>query len=168
MPNKAPITLTLSNNKSGTSKPVPVQTTAYNSKLVTSATNAKSNKYHDINIETSADLDDDILDNDTSNLMKLEDILIVPEIINENNIQDIENKGNCKNEADQINTRLIPVDSEKNVLAMNSDKEYNISRTSELPQKKKDNLNTASTSSSKDLSLSCVNAPESNYRLRSI
>ncbi|XP_070151833.1 heat shock factor protein isoform X3 [Polyergus mexicanus] len=155
------------------SKPVPVATMR-SSKLAAMAANINESQdvEHDTDImENSADMEDDMeaSDNDAS-MLKLEDILIVPEIINNSNIQNIvENKEIDVKEPNQVNQGLDQIDDDKIALAASDIEQRNENGTSKVLQDEKDNGNKASTSSSKDLSLSCVNSSdisEANYRER--
>ncbi|KAL6440159.1 hypothetical protein ACFW04_003041 [Cataglyphis niger] len=168
------------------SKPVPVATMR-SSKLAAMAANINESQDVDTDImESSADMEDDmeVSDNDAS-MLKLEDILIVPEIINNSNIQNIvekketdvkesnpANQGHDQIDDDRIalaasDIKLDQID-DKIALAASDIKQHNENETSEILQDEKDDDNKASTSSSKDLSLSRVNSSdicEANYRL---
>lgn len=161
-----PVTHAVLKNETVGSKPVPLATVR-SSKLAAMAANiSKSqNVEQDIDTETSADMDDDVSDNDT-NLVKLEDILIVPEMID--NTQDVEDKENDDNESNKVNKGFNQIDSGKSILKDTCDEWRDSSVGSKSPNDGKDNCNRASTSSSKDLSLSCVNSSgvsETSYRL---
>ncbi|KAL6440163.1 hypothetical protein ACFW04_003041 [Cataglyphis niger] len=167
------------------SKPVPVATMR-SSKLAAMAANINESQDVDTDImESSADMEDDmeVSDNDAS-MLKLEDILIVPEIINNSNIQNIvekketdvkesnpANQGHDQIDDDRIalaasDIKLDQID-DKIALAASDIKQHNENETSEILQDEKDDDNKASTSSSKDLSLSRVNSSdicEANYR----
>jgi len=134
----------------------------HNSKLAAMAANINKNSdvEQDINAETSSDLEDaETLDNDSA-LVKLEDILIVPDMITRKDMDKMSEK-NIRNK--DINKK----DNDKNILIKSNDEQNN--KNSKLKQEQTD-ANRASTSSSKDLSLSCVNSsgiPDVNYRSES-
>ncbi|XP_029659709.1 heat shock factor protein isoform X4 [Formica exsecta] len=169
---ETPATFALLEKESIGSKPVPVATIR-SSKLAAMAANINESQdveHHTDIMENSADMEDDMeaLDNDAS-MLKLEDILIVPEIINNSNIQNIvKNKEIDVKEPNQANQELDQIDDDKIALAASDIEQRNENGTSKVLQDEKDNGNKASTSSSKDLSLSCVNSSdisEANYRL---
>lgn len=151
------------------SKPVPVATMR-SSKLAAMAANINESQDVDTIMESSADMEDDmeVSDNDAS-MLKLEDILIVPEIINNSNIQNIvEKKETDVKESNRANQGFDQIDDDRIALAASDIEQRNENGTSKVLQDEKDNDNKASTSSSKDLSLSCVNSSdisEANYRL---
>ncbi|XP_025266254.1 heat shock factor protein 1 isoform X2 [Camponotus floridanus] len=168
---ETPVTFDLLKKESVGSKPVPVATVR-SSKLAAMAANINESQdaEHDIDmLDNSADMEDDMeaSDNDAS-MMKLEDILIVPEIVNDSNIQNIVgNKDNDNEGSKQNNKRLYQVDDEKIALATNDIEHHNENGISTFSQDGKNNDDKASTSSSRDLSLSCVNSSgisEANYR----
>ncbi|XP_050445715.1 heat shock factor protein isoform X3 [Cataglyphis hispanica] len=168
------------------SKPVPVASMR-SSKLAAMAANINESQDVDTDImESSADMEDDmeVSDNDAS-MLKLEDILIVPEIINNSNIQNIvEKKETNVKESNPVNQgldqidddrialaasdiKLDQIDDDRIALAASDIKRHNENETSKVLQDEKDNDNKASTSSSKDLPLSRVNSSdicEANYR----
>lgn len=169
---ETPATFALLEKESIGSKPVPVATIR-SSKLAAMAANINESQdveHHTDIMENSADMEDDMeaLDNDAS-MLKLEDILIVPEIINNSNIQNIvKNKEIDVKEPNQANQELDQINDDKIALAASDIEQRNENGTSKVLQDEKDNGNKASTSSSKDLSLSCVNSSdisEANYRL---
>lgn len=162
---ETPVTFALLNKESTGSKPVPVATVR-SSKLAAMAANINNesqNVEHDTDImDNSADIEDDMeaSDNDAS-MMKLEDMLIVPEIINDSSIQNIVE--NTENNNKGNNERLDQVDDDKIALVTSNIEQHSKNETSD-----EKNDNKASTSSLKDLSLSCVNSSgisEANYRL---
>lgn len=168
---ETPVTFALLKQESIGSKPVPVATVR-SSKLRAMAANINQSQdvEQDIDsMENSADMEDDMeaSDNDAS-MMKLENILIVPEIINNSNIQSIvENREN--DIKGSIQAKGLDQNNDDRIALMASDiEQHNENATSKFLQEEKDNDNNASTSSSKDLSLSCVNSSgmsEANYRL---
>lgn len=170
---ETPVTFDLLKKESVGSKPVPVATVR-SSKLAAMAANINESQdvEHDIDmLDNSPDMEDDMeaSDNDAS-MMKLEDILIVPEITNDSNIQNIvENKDNDNEGSKKTNNkRLYQVDDDKIALATNDIEHHNENGISKFSQDRKNNDDKASTSSSRDLSLSCVNSSgisEDNYRL---
>ncbi|KAH0955207.1 hypothetical protein HN011_011007 [Eciton burchellii] len=136
--------------------------TMHNSKLAAMAANINKNSdvEQDINVETSSDLEDaETLDNDSA-LVKLEDILIVPDMITRKDMDKMSEK-------DIRNKEINKKDNDKNVSIKSNDEQNN--KNSKLKQEQTD-ANRASTSSSKDLSLSCVNSSgmsDVNYRSES-
>lgn len=165
MPNEE--TFALLKKESVRSKPVPVATVP-SSKLRAMAANI--NESHDIEqdidvTENSADVEDYIeaSGNDAS-MIKLEDILIVPEIINSNIQSIVENKNSDIKGLNQANEGFYQNDDRVAYTASDTE-QHNKNGRSTFLQKEKNYVNTASTSSSKDeLSLSCVNSSEANYR----
>lgn len=165
MPNEE--TFALLEKESIGSKPVPVATLR-SSKLKAMAANINESQdvEQDIDVmENSADIEDDneALDNDAS-MIKLEDILIVPEMMNNGNIQSIvENKESIIKGPNQANEGFHQQNDDRVI------EQHNKNERATFLKKENDNVNTASTSSSKDeLSLSCVNSSgiaEANYRL---
>lgn len=172
---ETPVTFALLKKESIGSKPVPVATVR-SSKLRAMAANINQSQdvEQDIDfMENSADMEDDMEDDmeasdNNASMMKLEDILIVPEIINNSNIQSIvENREN--DIKGPIQPKGLDQNNDDRIALMASDiEQHNENATSKFLQEEKDNDNNASTSSSKDLSLSCVNSSgmsEANYRL---
>ncbi|CAL1675925.1 unnamed protein product [Lasius platythorax] len=171
---ETPVTFALLKKESIGSKPVPVATVR-SSKLRAMAANINQSQdvEQDIDfMENSADMEDDMEDDmeasdNNASMMKLEDILIVPEIINNSNIQSIvENREN--DIKGPIQPKGLDQNNDDRIALMASDiEQHNENATSKFLQEEKDNDNNASTSSSKDLSLSCVNSSgmsEANYR----
>lgn len=116
--------VTLSNKNTIHSKPIPMATVR-SSKLAAMAANIKSQDI-DTDIDTPGDLEDNMeaLDNDAS-MVKLEDILIVPEMLNSSNIKNMmENEVNNSN-LNKMNTNLNQMDDGKNILMTNNNEEYN-------------------------------------------
>lgn len=152
------VALLKNHKKTTSSRSIPVATMP-SSKLAAMAANMK--KESDNDMQSSTEIDDEISDNDNPPLVKLEDILIVPEIIND----DQNAKNNEFNRVYKLKGRN-KIDDDGSILMANDDVQCNASGTSEtskLSQENgKDDQNRAS--SSKDLSLSCVNS-DANYRL---
>lgn len=153
------VTIALLENKP-VSKPVPMATVR-SSKLAAMAANMSktTETEHELDIETPTDLEEDIQENDPT-LVKLEDILIVPEIINE----DIENESN-ENDFSENNGNSETSENDTTFDQLNKiddNNEQNNRRNSytngaeKCLEQEKDNCNGASTSNSKNLSLSCV------------
>lgn len=170
MPDKeTPVTFDLLKKESVGSKPVPVASVR-SSKLAAMAANINESQVaeHIDMLDNSADMEDDMeaSDNDAS-MMKLEDILIVPEMASDSNMQNI--VGNKDNEGSKQNDKKpYPVDDEKIALATNDIEHHNENGISRFSQDGKNDDDKASASSSRDLSLSCVNSSgisEANYRL---
>ncbi|XP_061936071.1 heat shock factor protein 1 isoform X2 [Apis cerana] len=151
------VTIALLENKP-VSKPVPMATVR-SSKLAAMAANMSktTETEHELDIETPTDLEEDIQENDPT-LVKLEDILIVPEIINEDiesNENDFsENNGNSEtSENDTTFDQLNKVDGNNE---QNNRRNSYTNGAEKCLEQEKDNCNGASTSNSKNLSLSCV------------
>lgn len=168
------VTIALLENKP-VSKPVPMATVR-SSKLAAMAANMSktTETEHELDIETPTDLEEDIQENDPT-LVKLEDILIVPEIINE----DIENESN-ENDFSENNGNSETSENDTTFDQLNKvddNNEQNNRRNSytngaeKCLEQEKDNCNGASTSNSKNLSLSCVISSgmcDAAYRLGSM
>jgi len=156
--------VTLLKNESASSKPVPMATVR-SSKLAAMAANIKS---QDVDTDMdSAELEDNMetLDSDAS-MVKLEDILIVPEMLNDNNIQH-KIKEDSDSNSNKIYKKLNQMDSGRSVLVTNNNEQCDENRMVKS-QKEDNSCNRASTSSSKDLSVSRVSSSgmtEANYRL---
>ncbi|XP_043518274.1 heat shock factor protein 1-like isoform X3 [Frieseomelitta varia] len=137
------------------SKPVPVATVR-SSKLAAMAANMNktTDVEHELDLETATD--EDVQENDPT-LVKLEDILIVPEMINEDvedteNVEFNENSGNSEtNEDDVMLSQLNKADNSN----AEQDNKKN-SSTEKHSEQDKVSCNGAGTSNSKHLSLSCV------------
>lgn len=134
----------------------------------------------EIDTETSADIDDDTSGNDiSSSPAKLENILTVPNMPDSNDDNARSNNENIINvacRAGKVSKGLNNhVCGGKSVLKNNSNRKRHkkniVPAVKCTKQEENDGSNVASTSSSKDLSLSCVNSSgssETNYRLASI
>ncbi|KAF3429790.1 hypothetical protein E2986_01473 [Frieseomelitta varia] len=152
------------------SKPVPVATVR-SSKLAAMAANMNktTDVEHELDLETATD--EDVQENDPT-LVKLEDILIVPEMINEDvedteNVEFNENSGNSEtNEDDVMLSQLNKADNSN----AEQDNKKN-SSTEKHSEQDKVSCNGAGTSNSKHLSLSCVTpsgVSDASYRLGSM
>jgi hypothetical protein len=157
---------TLSNkNNSICSKPIPMATVR-SSKLAAMAANIKSQDI-DTDTDTPGDLEDntEALDNDAS--MKLEDFLIVPEMLNSSNIKNIvENEVNNSN-LNKMNTNLNQMDDGRNILMTNKNEQYNEFRKIKSSNEENNRYDSAGASSSNDLLVSRVNPSgkaNANYR----
>jgi len=162
--------MTLLRNESIGSKPIPMATMR-SSKLAAMAANIKSQD-NDIDMDNPAELEDmETLDNDAS-MVKLEDILIVPEILNNSNIQNsVENKEDSSSNPNKMNKRLDQIGSGKSVLVTNSNEQCNENRMVKSSQKENNSYDRASPSSSKDLSVSRVTSSgmtDDDYRLEEL
>ncbi|CAK9832257.1 Heat shock factor protein [Anthophora retusa] len=168
------VTIALLENKK-VSKPVPVATVR-SSKLAAMAANM--NKTPDtepeLDLDTSASMEEDTQEND-SHLVKLEDILIVPEIINaemeENeNIENMENNGNTNsNRNDNTFDQLNKVDS--NIEQRNNRISQTTNDDEKSSEQEKANGGGADANDAKNLSLSCVissGMSDAAYRLGSM
>lgn len=165
---------TLLKNQSIGSKPIPMATMR-SSKLAAMAANIKSQD-NDIDMDTPTELEDmETLDNDAS-MVKLEDILIVPEILNSSDIQNnVENKEDSSNNPNKMNKRaereLNQIGGGKSVLVTNSNEQCNENRMVKSSQKENNSYDRASPSSSKDLSVSRVTScgmTDDDYRLEEL
>ncbi|KAL6267894.1 hypothetical protein P5V15_000964 [Pogonomyrmex californicus] len=162
-----PMAVALLKNESIGSKPVPMATVR-SSKLAAMAANInKSQDEHDTDMNIPTELEDmEASDNDAS-MVKLEDILIVPEMLNDNIQNNIENKQDNNNKSNKATKRLNQIDGGKSVLVTNNNEKFNENKMINCPQKEK-NSDKTDASSSKNLSVSCVNfsgKSEANYRL---
>lgn len=143
------------------SKPVPVATVR-SSKLAAMAANMNktADVEHELDLETPTDMDEDVQENDPT-LVKLEDILIVPEIINEDvedteNVEFNESSGSSEtNENDVMLSQLNKAD-DSNTEQDNKKKNSSTNGAEKHSEQDKVNCNGAGTSNSKHLSLSCV------------
>lgn len=170
---EAPATITLLNNESIGSRPVPVATVRSSKLAAMAATMKKSQQDTDQEIDTETSVDDDISDNDTASLVKLEDILTVPNVPNNNNTRNnIEYRINTGFTPKKVNKGFNHVYGGKSILKSNSNRNWHEENAAvKSSREDKANCIAAGTSSSKDLSLSCVNptaTPEANYRLNSM
>ncbi|XP_068967810.1 heat shock factor protein-like isoform X2 [Bombus flavifrons] len=155
--NAAPVIALLKDKPA--SKAVPLSTMR-SPKLAAMAANM--NKVTNVNCEldlvTSTDMEEDVQENNPT-LVKLEDILIVPEIINEDvegteNVEFSENNSNSEtNETDATFDQLGKVDDNTE---QNNEKNSYTNGAEKCSEQDKDNCNGAGTSNSKDLSLSCI------------
>lgn len=170
----SPVTIALLENNSATSKPVPVATVR-SSKLAAMAANMnKSNEVeHDVDIEPSTEVEDDTQETDPS-LVKLEDILIVPEIINNNNMDNDENEENSNNSSNNESMKqdndLMDDNHKENITDEDSQVVANKSEASHSSKQQKHGKK-PDRSDSVDLSLSCVNSSgitDAAYRLGSM
>ncbi|XP_076752301.1 uncharacterized protein LOC143424235 isoform X2 [Xylocopa sonorina] len=156
----SPVTIALLENKSK-SKPIPVATVR-SSKLAAMAANMNRtpDAEPELDLEAATDLEEEVEENDPS-LVKLEDILIVPEIINEevedneNAIEFDENNGNT--EPIENGTIFEQLDKTADGNAEQSTRRVSyISADEKCTEQKKANCNGADANNSKHLSLSCV------------
>ncbi|XP_034189923.1 uncharacterized protein LOC117608626 isoform X1 [Osmia lignaria lignaria] len=169
----SPVTIALLENKS-ISKPVPVATVR-SSKLAAMAANMNKSPdaEQELDLENSADMEDDVQENDSA-LVKLEDILIVPEIIDEDdggneNVEYNENNGNTEINGNE-NT-LNQFNKADGNTEQNTQKDSYTNDVEKNMEKEKVNCNGAGTSNSKNLSLSCVvtsGMSDASYRLGSM
>lgn len=163
--------VTLLKNES-ISKPIPMATVR-SSKLAAMAANIKSqNVDNDIDTDTPIEPEDNMetLDNDAS-IVKLEDILIVPEMLVDSNIQsNVENKEDSNSNLNKTDMKLTvnQINDGRSILVTNNNEQCNENRIVKSLQKENNSCDRASSSSSKDLSVSRVNSSgmtEANYRL---
>ncbi|KAI4491317.1 hypothetical protein M0802_010250 [Mischocyttarus mexicanus] len=149
------------------SKPVPLATVR-SSKLAAMAANmSKSNEVEtDVDLETT-ELDDDIQDTNSS-LEKLKDILVIPEVINNNDLEIDDNReensdNNSDNESIRFQNDLINMNKEENILQKDNQIVADRSEASNFLEEQK--CAKPDKSDPVDLSLSCVNPSDANYRL---
>ncbi|CAK9817145.1 Heat shock factor protein [Anthophora plagiata] len=163
----------LENNK--VSKPVPVATVR-SSKLAAMAANMNKtpDTEQELDLDTSTSMEEDAQEND-SHLVKLEDILIVPEIIDaeveENeNVENMENNGNANsNGNDNTFDQLNKIDS--NTEQRNSRISQRTNDDEKSSEQEKANGGGAGANDAKNLSLSCVissGMSDAAYRLGSM
>ncbi|XP_076281438.1 heat shock factor protein isoform X3 [Lasioglossum baleicum] len=177
---ESPVTISILENKL-VPKPVPIATTR-SPKLAAMAANMTkgTDAEPELDLETAGDIEEDVQEN-ASNLVKLQDILIVPEIISEENIESNENenveinelieygdnKGNLKTSGtndtfDQLN----------NVDGIGKHGNQRVARVNGAERSlEKENAYSNGAGTSNHLSLSCVNisgSPDAAYRLGSM
>lgn len=156
------------------SKAVPLSTMR-SPKLAAMAANM--NKVTNVNCEldlvTSTDMEEDVQENNPT-LVKLEDILIVPEIINED-VEGTENvefsENNSNSETNETNATFDQLDKVDDNTEQNNEKNSYTNGAEKCSEQDKDNCNGAGTSNSKDLSLSCIipsGMSDAAYRLGSM
>lgn len=169
---KTPATIALVKNEPINSKAIPV-TAIRSSKLRAMVANigkSEETEEADTDMESPTDIEDDVLDSQAS-IAKLQDMLIVPEIIDDDEIRNIEDKENDSklNKLDKVNKELNQFNDDE--WKRSDDEWYDANKSPQISHVERDNCNTASTSYPKDLSLSCINSSgisEANYRLGSI
>ncbi|XP_017767347.1 PREDICTED: heat shock factor protein 1-like isoform X2 [Eufriesea mexicana] len=153
----SPVTIALLENKP-VSKPIPVATVR-SSKLAAMAANMNktTDTEQELDLDTT-DMEEDVQDNDPT-LVKLEDILIVPEIINE----DVENNENTEFSENNGNSETsendIAFDQFKKVDAnteQNNRRDSYTNGAEKRSEQDKINCNGEGTSNTKHLSLSCI------------
>ncbi|XP_071566099.1 uncharacterized protein [Temnothorax nylanderi] len=160
--------VTFVKNESIGSKPIPMRTMR-SSKLAAMAANIKSQEAdNDTDMDNPVELEDNMeaLANNAS--MKLHDILIVPEILNDSSIQNyIENTEDDNSNPNKINEKLNQIGGGRSVLVTSNNEQCNENRTIKSLQTENNSYDGASPSSSKDLSVSRVNPSgktDDNYR----
>ncbi|XP_014484446.1 PREDICTED: heat shock factor protein-like isoform X2 [Dinoponera quadriceps] len=169
---ETPMNVAILNDETIGSKPVPVATVR-SSKLMAMAANMKNcqqNIDQEIDMEPSVDVDvdDDTSDNDTFNSGNFGDALIqVPDVCNNHKTRNnVSNRINVGRRPSKINESSSHIYNGKSVLKSNSNRNrYKENAAVKSPREENDSCNVASTS--KDLSLSCVNSSgvaETNYR----
>ncbi|XP_048265188.1 heat shock factor protein isoform X2 [Bombus terrestris] len=138
------------------SKAVPLSTMR-SPKLAAMAANMNkvTNVNCELNLVTSTDMEEDVQENNPT-LVKLEDILIAPEIINEDvkgteNVEFSENNNNS-----ETNATFHQLNKVDNNAEQNNKKNSYTNGAVKCSKQDKDNCNGAGTSNSKDLSLSCI------------
>lgn len=153
------------------SKAVPLSTMR-SPKLAAMAANMNkvTNVNCELNLVTSTDMEEDVQENNPT-LVKLEDILIAPEIINEDvkgteNVEFSENNNNS-----ETNATFHQLNKVDNNAEQNNKKNSYTNGAVKCSKQDKDNCNGAGTSNSKDLSLSCIipsGMSDAAYRLGSM
>ncbi|XP_012249940.1 heat shock factor protein isoform X1 [Bombus impatiens] len=155
------------------SKAVPLSTMR-SPKLAAMAANMNkvTNVKSELDLGTSTDIEEDVQENNPT-LVKLEDILIVPEIINEDveteNVEFSEN--NTNSESNETNATFNQLDKVDDNVEQNNEKNSYTNGAQKCLEQGKDNCNGAGTSNSKDLSLSCIipsGMSDAAYRLGSM
>ncbi|XP_050475980.1 heat shock factor protein-like isoform X1 [Bombus huntii] len=155
------------------SKAVPLSTMR-SPKLAAMAANMNkvTNVKCELDLGTSTDMEEDVQENNPT-LVKLEDILIVPEIINEDveteNVEFSENNNNS--ESNETNATFNQLDKVNDNVEQNNEKNFYTNGAQKCSGQNKDNCNGAGTSNSKDLSLSCIipsGMSDAAYRLGSM
>lgn len=155
------------------SKAVPLSTMR-SPKLAAMAANMNkvTNVNCELNLVTSTDMEEDVQENNPT--IKLEDILIAPEIINEDvkgtaNVEFSENNNNS--ETNETNATFNQLNKVDNNAEQNNKKNSYTNGAVKCLKQDKDNCNGAGTSNSKDLSLSCIipsGMSDAAYRLGSM
>ncbi|XP_012276946.1 heat shock factor protein 1 isoform X2 [Orussus abietinus] len=156
----------LESNVTSSSKPIPLATVR-SSKLAAMAANMSNNNdlELDLDLDSSACAEEDPKQNDTS-LVKLEDILIIPEIIDEEQVKSHQTEGHSNN-----GNSSDPIEKEIEQLSYDSDEDQNLegngdeAHQSTTSENSRDNEEEGTRSLSKDLS--CVSAAglsETAYR----
>ncbi|XP_050600779.1 heat shock factor protein isoform X2 [Bombus affinis] len=120
--------------------------------------NKVTNVNCELNLVTSTDMEEDVQENNPT-LVKLEDILIAPEIINKDvkgtaNVEFNENNNNS--ETNETNATFNQLNKVDNNAEQNNKKNSYTNGAVKYSKQDKDNCNGAGTSNSKDLSLSCI------------
>ncbi|XP_017791384.1 PREDICTED: heat shock factor protein 1-like isoform X1 [Habropoda laboriosa] len=167
------VTIALLENKK-VSKPIPVATVR-SSKLAAMAANMNKTpeSEQELDLDTVTSLEEDTQEND-SPLVKLEDILIVPEMMNaemegNENVENMGNNGNTgSNGNDNIFDQLNKADCNTE---QDNDRVSQTNGAEKCTEQEKVNCSGTDTSNSKNLSLSCVissGMPEAAYRLGSM
>ncbi|XP_076177819.1 heat shock factor protein isoform X2 [Ptiloglossa arizonensis] len=169
---ESPITIALLENKP-VSKPVPMATVR-SSKLAAMAANMNKviDAEQELNLENSVDVEEDNQESN-SNLVKLEDILIGSEIINEENIEDNENieynKNDSNSESGKNDNTFDQVDEDYSSVKLDNQRVSSTNGVETFLEEEKLNGNGAGTSV--DLPLSCFNPSgmsDATYRLGSM
>ncbi|XP_050600776.1 heat shock factor protein isoform X1 [Bombus affinis] len=135
--------------------------------------NKVTNVNCELNLVTSTDMEEDVQENNPT-LVKLEDILIAPEIINKDvkgtaNVEFNENNNNS--ETNETNATFNQLNKVDNNAEQNNKKNSYTNGAVKYSKQDKDNCNGAGTSNSKDLSLSCIipsGMSDAAYRLGSM
>ncbi|XP_076228675.1 heat shock factor protein isoform X2 [Nomia melanderi] len=173
----SPVTIAILENKA-VPKPIPVATVR-SSKLAAMAANMNKGTDADpeLEMETSGgDMEEDMQEN--LNLVKLEDILIVPDIINEENAENVENENNeiagygenNGNTESNGNENTFDLLSKADDIAKQSDEKITSTNGAEKPVEQ-ENANSNGAGTSSNLPLSCVNLSgiaDAAYRLGSM
>ncbi|XP_015188915.1 PREDICTED: heat shock factor protein 1 isoform X2 [Polistes dominula] len=169
----SPVTVALLDKNTIASKPVPLATVR-STKLAAMAANMSKSNEVETDLETTISVDDDIQDSSDSSLEKLKDILIVPEVIDNNGlaiVADNNRDENCDNNSDNESMRLqndlINMNKEGNILDEDNQIVADKSEASNVLEQEKCTSNKPDRCDPVDLSLSCVNPSaisDANYR----
>lgn len=167
-PRKKTMTTVLKKDSVGSKTVVPVATVR-SSKLAAMAANMNTTQEFETD-DTSADVEDDRTEAGDDVSIKLEDILNDPDMVTRgDNIKNqIKNGESSNSSLNKMNKGFNQTDS-KNVLMADNYMQNNENKASKCSQQWEQSRHKAGTSSSKDLSLSCVlnssGMSEANYRL---
>lgn len=166
VPREKTMTTVLKKDSVGSKTVVPMATVR-SSKLAAMAANMNTTQEFDT--DTSADVEDDGTEaGDDVSIVKLEEFLNEPDMVTRDNVKNqIKNGENSNSTLNKMNKGFNQTDS-KNVFMADNYVQNSENKASKCSQQWGQSRQKAGTSSSKDLSLSCVNSSgmsEANYRL---